>query len=335
MRLRQYRYLTKSQLFYSGVTTVSIGNLQMGGGGKTPFALELLERMTTKKINFLYSTRAYKSKVESKGLIVTPNIDTPTPCGADIVGDEPALILQRIKKGFFLLGKNRSYLIQELSKKFLKKNYFETLVLEDAFQHLAIDRDIDLLMIDTTCPVEQFKVFPVGALREPHSQLWRADYIILNKTNQISSEKLKEWQKFINCSKKDSTLVAEIDYVCQTMCSLDDTHDKPISDFKNKNVVLFSAIANPKSFELLMASAGLNILAVHQLPDHSSFSSSKMSKMLDYATQNDAFVICTEKDAVKLKQNLNSDRIYYAKLELKLSSAGEGPWNWLLNCIQE
>ena len=56
MRLRQYRYLTKSQLFYSGVTTVSIGNLQMGGGGKTPFALELLERMTTKKINFLYLT---------------------------------------------------------------------------------------------------------------------------------------------------------------------------------------------------------------------------------------------------------------------------------------
>jgi tetraacyldisaccharide 4'-kinase len=335
--LRRYRYVLKSHVLHVGVNTISIGNLQMGGGGKTPFAIKLLQLFKEKKLSFLYSSRAYKSKVENKGLILDFQTDEnkETLFTAETIGDEPALILNYIKRGVFLFGKNRKELISKLSKRFIKKAPFEVCVLEDAFQHLSIERDYDLLLIDVTCPVSQFHIFPKGNLRESKIQIWRADYIILSKVNQVSSVQLLEWKDFLEKHKKLNTQIAEIDYVCQSINALDGEKKIPINQCKNRKAVLCSAIANPTSFKDLITKLEFQILDSYELPDHSSFSVNKMNKILDYATQNDAIIICTEKDAVKLKQNLTSDRIYYAKLELKLSSAGEGPWNWLVNLLQK
>lgn len=314
---------------------MSIGNLQMGGGGKTPFAIKLLELMVEKNVDFIYSTRAYKSKIENKGLILSLSENVQTDLKADEIGDEPAMILDTIKKGTFLFGKKRKQLLQKFSLEFIKQKSFEVLVLEDAFQHLKIERDSDVLLVDVTCPVEKFRIFPLGNLRESVLQLWKADYIILNKVNQVSSSQLVAWRNFIDVHKKKSTSIAEIEYVSQSIISLDSKSKLPLKDYKNQKVILCSAIANPNSFKVLVEKLGFTILQVHELPDHSSFSPTKMNKILDYATQNEALVLCTEKDAVKLKQNLNSDRIYYVKLELKLSSLGDGPWDWLLNFIQK
>ncbi len=200
--LRYYVYLLKADSFYSGITTLSIGNLQMGGGGKTPFALKLLSACLKKDLNFIHSSRAYKSKVESKGLIVDLAKDKVADLNPVQVGDEPLMIMQNLKQGVFLLGKMCIDLIRKFSQQFLKTANYEVLVLEDAFQHLKISRDLDIVLIDVTCPVENFKLFPIGNLRENAMQLWRADFIILNKVNQISPPELESWREFIANNKR-------------------------------------------------------------------------------------------------------------------------------------
>lgn len=335
MSLRYYSYLIKSHSFYAGITTLSIGNLQMGGGGKTPFAIKLLSTLISRNLNFIHASRAYKSKVEKKGLILDLNKDKLSDLNPTLVGDEPYMIMQNLKQGVFLLGKMRIDLIKKFSGRIYKTSKYEALVLEDAFQHLKISRDLDIILIDVTCPVEKFKLFPIGNLRESAIQLWRADFIILSKVNQITSQELHNWREFVSKNKRFDALTSELEYSSQSIVSLDGEKELLQKNYENKPAVLCSAIANPKSFEKLVRNLNIKILQSHHLPDHSSFSKTKIASILDYATQKDAIIICTEKDAVKLKQYSNSDRIYYVKLKLKLSTAGEAPWKWLTDFIQK
>lgn len=333
-RWRYYTYFLSDKSYFSGIETISIGNLQMGGGGKTPLVIKLLKHFNKMGIEFIHSTRAYKSKAESKGLILNLPTDGNVWQNPVMVGDEPSMVMKNIKKGTFVLGKRRSKLLQDLSLENLKNKTYEVLVLEDAYQHFKIERNIDVLLIDVTCKLEDFKTFPLGPLREDIKELWRADYIILNKVNQTSESELLKWREFVSNHKRETSLVNELEYLGQSIINLENEQELNLKDHKNKNVILCSAIANPASFESLIISMGFNVVKSFHLPDHSAFSKNKMTTILDYSTQNDAIVICTEKDAGKLKLTLSSDRIYYVKLEIRLSHEGEGPWNWLTNIIR-
>lgn len=335
VNLRYYYYIKNSHSFYSGITTISIGNLQMGGGGKTPFIINLLQEFSNRGLHFIHASRAYKSKAESKGMMIDLSKHLSTEFTSQDIGDEPLMIMENLKKGVYLLGKKRVDLIQKFSTIHSKTAQYEVMVLEDAFQHFRISRDLDVLLIDVTCPLGKFSIFPLGPLRESATNLWRADFIILTKVNQITEVELKAWREYINSHKRKDAKVSELEYLSKLIFSLDGLSQMTIKECGKKPIVLCSAIANPKSFERLVLDLNFTILKSYHLPDHSSFSKNKIETILDYASQNDAYVLCTEKDAVKLRLCTNSDRIYYVKLLLKPVDAEVEPWNWLINFVQK
>lgn len=324
---RAYLYLKNKLGTEFSLHTISIGNLQMGGGGKTPLCLDLLNRFDFHHLNFIHSTRAYKSKVEGRGLIIDAQNENKDGLSAQQIGDEPKLILNNLKRGILSLGKKREFLLKKLSNmKFLIPTY-DVLLLEDAYQHLKIERDENILLIDVTDTLKNFEIFPNGKLREDKKSIWRADLIVFTKVNLTSEQNKKLWYECVNKHKREDVKIIEVEYLSQKIVSVDEQKSLPIDSINQKNVILFSAIANAKSFADLISLHHAKVLKAYSFTDHSVISKSKYSEIVAYAENEDAMILCTEKDAVKMKSFPNSDKLFYVKLDIKFVADGEVAWD--------
>lgn len=331
MEWRNYVYFKNNLSEQYGLHTIAIGNLQMGGGGKTPLCIDLLKRFLKNDFNFIHSSRAYKSKIESKGLIIDANDENSKSFSSVNIGDEPKLILKYIEKGILSLGKKRNLLLRKISEKRLLKPIFDVMLLEDAYQHLKIMRDKNILLIDVTDNIEEFYIFPRGKLREGKKAIWRADLIVFTKINLTSVGNRKLWHECINEYKRSDCPVVEVEYLSQSIVSIDDQTILPINTLHLKNAVIFSAIANSTSFYNLVASYGVKILKTYSFPDHAIVSKSKYSEIVEFASKEDAYILCTEKDAVKMKSFPNNDKLFFVKLDIQFVGDGDAIWNSISN----
>ena len=169
-RTRRYLYTVnhyKTTDFYP--RTISVGNIVMGGSGKTPFLKWILKNLP-QKCCVLISSRGHKSKSETIGKI----INSGERFSAKEIGDENIEILRSLKNGTIAVGKNR---VEQISKCIRDKS-FSYLFLDDGFQHMKIGRDINVVLFNSLLEYEKLKVFPRGYLREGVGSLYEADIII-------------------------------------------------------------------------------------------------------------------------------------------------------------
>lgn len=300
------------------VTVISVGNLVLGGTGKTPLVIELAKLCREQGWQPVVVTRGYKGKATCRVKIVSDTDD------ADIVGDEPLLMAKTLK--FVPIIKSPS---REEGMKLALEKFTPTLfILDDAFSHLHVKRNIDIVVIDVSRGFGNRKVFPAGPLREPLSALKRAHIIALrmDKPHDLSNHKKLE-EEILKWVPK-----AHILKVVVTMDGIFHNDESiPIAEVKEKKFLLFSGIANPASFDSLAKSAGLRVTEHISYPDHHKYTKDDITFLLHTAKKIGAdALLTTEKDAIKLDRKFFEQiPLFVARLKLEVEEK-----EWLIELIK-
>lgn len=272
---------------------ISIGNVSVGGSGKTAVVLSLVEKFN----NTCVLTRGYKSKITTEKLYPKEVTNYST----DLFGDEPCLISSYMKTGLVVIDPDRHRGGLYAQKKNSKIDLF---ILDDGYQHRKLHRDLDLLVFDLDTFVNSWvfnkyftilSVLPFGKFREPLYSISRADYILVTKWKHIDTNLVKVALKHINKFNKNIVfLKSEISEITNNLGNKK----------TNGNVILFSGIGNPSVFEQDIARdfPDLKILKHIVFSDHYKYTKNDIQDLVKLAKENDAFLICTEKDFVKVKE---------------------------------
>ncbi len=188
---------------------ISIGNITMGGTGKTPLVIYVAQMLSNSGYTPAVLTRGYGRWRSSEMHVLRPDETVPYP--AKTLGDEPALIRRLVPSAWMGVSKNRYRAGTVLSK----RNKRMVLVLDDGFQHRKLHRDMDIVIVDSSRPFRSDRIFPRGTLREPVSSLRRCDVIVINdstdsvQNNEMETEirHLKTRAKIFHCRQEIQALI--------------------------------------------------------------------------------------------------------------------------------
>lgn len=304
-----------------GVPVISVGNITVGGTGKTPCIISLGEYIQKKGKKIAVLSRGYKGAMEEKGAIVSDG-ETIFLDEKD-AGDEPCMIAHKLPKVSVYVGKDRLK-----SAKQAIKNGIEILLLDDGFQYKKLARDKNIVLIDSTNPFGYEHLLPRGLLREPLEGLNRADLIILTKVNQVSSEEINLIKEKILEINKNVTILESF-HKPTKFIKISEIEEKILLDeIKNKKVILLSGIGNPKAFEKTAKEANLKVCKNIAKKDHHAYSIKDINEAINEAKRYDAeIIVVTEKDAIKIKDIVIKNNIefpiYSLGIEMKYSKNGE------------
>ena len=289
---------------------ISIGNLTVGGSGKTPHVIyfSALVHENAEGLGEIYVlTRGYGGQMTNTGMYVE------TDSSAADSGDEPLLIKKTLPYVHVISGKNR---YENLTK--FRKNHPgpDIIILDDGFQHHRIARDLDIVLIDSEQGIGKHTI-PAGDLREPLSGLSRSDAVIFTKsTKGVHQHDLEDKIKTINPG-------IGIFYSRYTAKGLyNDTEKIAMVELHGKSVFAFSGIARPDSFlSMIQEHAPAKIVHMNFM-DHKKYDAKILARIMKKANDFD-YIICTEKDYVKIR-TLNPDKkVYYLKISVSLDNEKE------------
>lgn len=268
----------------SGAYVVSIGNLQAGGTGKTPFTVMLANRWK-EKARIGVVSRGYGRK--SAGVL---RVEPEKPDAAELFGDEPTLIARLTSVPVFV-GESRVRAAQDL----IATEGTRLILLDDGFQHLKLRRSFDIVLIDSSAPDWHWQVLPAGRLREPISALERADLVVLTKTESVEAAKLQSLRRDLR-SRLDALRRRQVQILAFRQ-------EVTISDSQLAGkLFLVAGLANPSNFFELVKNTDGDVVGERAFADHYSYSESDVREIKSLALKAGAnTVLTTEKDAVKLK----------------------------------
>jgi len=259
------------------VYTISVGNLSVGGTGKTPFTIYLSKLVKDKNKKVVVLSRGYKRKSKEK-IIICDNDKTFSDCG-----DEPYLIF---KNGINVVVSSDRYKAGLKAKNIFNPDIF---ILDDGFQHFQLYRDLNILMVDATKPFWKDNLLPYGRLREPASFYKYADIIIITKTQALQEDKLKDLEGYLKSLNKPYFFAKErFSHVVDK-----DSNIYDFSFFKDKKVIAFAGLGNNKQFFEIVKKY-FNVEKFIEFPDHFDYR--------DYKFEKDKIYITTEKDLIKINQ---------------------------------
>lgn len=283
---------------------ISVGNITCGGTGKTPFVKMLVEHLSGKGKNVAILIRGYKRELKNSNLQV-----------ADIatMGDE-GYLLNKDTNVPVLVGRDRIKTAREARDRYNT----DMIILDDAFQHWRLHRDLDIVLINSLNPFGNNQVIPRGILREPPSALKRADIFVLTKTDLATDIiELKDRLKTVN----SKALVVEAVHKPVYFQDLSGQRIE-LPCVKDKQVCVFSALADPYSFAKTISNLGGQIKLKFEFSDHYSYQQKDMDEIFSQCSQLGIdTVITTEKDMVKLLPSCagRSVRLLILKIELQIT----------------
>ena len=299
------------------VKVMSVGNLTVGGTGKTPLVIDLAERMQKSGIRFAILSRGYRR--QTSGFYV---VETKDSMAAQKFGDEPTEIARRLPGVPVGVCEDRVTGGRLLFEKFK----IQVLLLDDGFQHRRLKRDLDVVVVDTTESDQGLRLLPFGRAREPWEGLRRADWVVLSKTNLGDVTK---WQNIVRKFLPDSKILqAEIRpraLVRQSKGIL----EHPEEHFSPKRVVLVSGIGNPAAFETMVKQASqMSVLTHIAFGDHQAWSWDKLvsaGTVKNWQSQWGAIdaIVTTAKDAVRVGAPAEVQGIPLYALEASVVRVGD------------
>ena len=292
------------------VPVVSVGNITVGGTGKTPIILHLLAWSLGQNKQPGVISRGYKGKFNGPH-----RVDLSTTENAPrYFGDEPTMIAANYPSVPVFVCPNRF----EAGEALLAEDPVDIIFADDAFQHRQLYRDLDIVVIDALEPLKNYRVLPDGRGREPVIGLRRADFIILNKINMVSAKEKASVREFIKMVTSEQVPIAECGYQLSDICHIGDGQKRNVPE--GTKCLLVSGVGRPESFEKLLADESIE--AVHHMSyeDHYEYKNHDIQEILRRMRKYGAdIVLMTEKDAVKIS-NLTEEKVFcFAKLELKFS----------------
>ncbi len=272
-----------------GCPVLSVGNLTVGGTGKTPLVIALAEQLKAAGIPVAILSRGYKGKTISGPVVSDGETIFLSPKEA---GDEAYLMASRLKGTPVLVGKDRF----TNGRIALQRFGVRGLLLDDGFQHLQLHRDLNIVLIDSTVGFGDHQLLPRGILREPLAHLRRADLFILTKV-----EALETCQPLQALLQKIHPHAPIFHSHYEASCLVDaEGNCEGLDFFTGKKVVALSGIANPLSFLSLLKKSGMEVIKEVILPDHYSYKKGDVPFLKREAKEAD-WILTTEKDLVRLK----------------------------------
>ena len=268
---------------------VSVGNLTFGGTGKTPFVEFLARRFRFEGRKPAVVSRGYGRR--SKGVVVVSEGSGPV-VGPEKGGDEPVAIASRVPAATVVVGERRA----EAARTALDLGA-DLIILDDGYQHLALQRDVDILLLDASDPFGGGALPPRGRLREPLSALARADAVVFTRTDRREpskqvSEALARW------NPRAPVFTARIRPV--GLC--DEQGSLVAGSLTSRRFVAVCGIANPAGFAASMTELDLAPETLLVFPDHCRYGRRDLERIRRAADRTgSAWILTTEKDAVKLQ----------------------------------
>jgi tetraacyldisaccharide 4'-kinase len=276
----------------AGVPVVSIGNLAVGGAGKTPAAIAVAQRLLARGRAVAVLSRGYgaarrDARVVSDGARVLLD-------AAD-GGDEPVLLARRLPEVRVLCGPRRA----ELARRAVRELGADALLLDDGFQHRALARDLDVVVLDAASPFGNGRLLPAGPNREPRSALRRAGLVWLSRVDQADAAALAP----LRALAREATGLDPVESRHAPVDVLDGGLARSLGReaLRGRRVLLLAGIARPGGFRRTLAAMGAEVAAERAFPDHHRFGAGDLAEALRAAELAGCEVVATtEKDAVRL-----------------------------------
>jgi len=255
----------------AGVPVISVGNVTVGGSGKTPFTIYLAGRLKKEGRQPAVLIRGYG---DDEWRLAAASLDgIPVIKGADRVAAAGEAVLN---------------------------HNCDVVILDDGFQHRRLRRDFNVLLVDSNDPFGNGHLFPRGILREPLSALRRADAVVLTKSD-LGSRNVDCLKKFFS-EKMKIRRVFSGHYRAAGLAGVNDGADIPLGSLRNARVTVFSGLADPAYFKFMVKKLGAVVEGELDFPDHHPYTAGDVAVITGQAAKSQSWLILTtEKDAVKVK----------------------------------
>jgi tetraacyldisaccharide 4'-kinase len=290
----------KTAIHQVDVPVISVGNLTLGGTGKTPMVEWLARWYRGQQVRVAVVSRGYKQ----------------VGSGAN---DEALELEQKLPDVPHLQNPDRvaaaTTAIEELAT--------QLIVLDDAFQHRRIHRDLDVVMVDATQPFGYGHVFPRGTLREPLAGLGRADVLALSRSDMLSAEQRQAIRESL---RKHAPLADWVEVSHAPVGLINWSGQTRATTFLDgKPVAAFCGIGNPAGFRHTLESCGPRLLELREFPDHHAYQRSDLESLAAWAEQQPVeAILCTHKDLVKIGlDRLGSRPLWAVRVGLQFISGQE------------
>jgi len=290
---------------------ISVGNITVGGTGKTPMTIYLARLVQDLGFKVAVISRGYKGKAEKKGAVVSDG--EKVLLTADIAGDEPYMMAGVLPGIPVIVGRNR-YTAGRLAIKQFKT---EVIVLDDGFQHLSLERDLNLVLVDSLQPWGNGHLLPRGPLRETPGALKRADSVICMAPEQDIAKKTLDTRGKTNFGKYDKLLQkkpcfdaiksAQVEKVITAGSDVEvGASFADLNALKGRRVVVFSGLANNEAFIRTVSEAGCELVHSLSFDDHHRYEGADINKIVQAVTKKKAdLLVTTAKDYAR---NLESQQ---------------------------
>ncbi|HMO05915.1 MAG TPA: tetraacyldisaccharide 4'-kinase [Kiritimatiellia bacterium] len=318
-----------------GCQVISIGNLTVGGTGKTP-VVEVFARtlqQSGRKVAIL--SRGYKRDEESRWKRLKRKLqgeEAPPLVVSDgerllldsvWSGDEPYMLASNLKDVVVIVDKDRV----KAGRWAITKYGCDTLILDDGFQYLTLKHRLDIVLVDRTNPFGNWRMLPRGILREPVRNIKRAGFIFITKSNGDGAEDIKKILRQYNTEAE----IVECRHCPRFLKNVYTDEVLPLDFLRDQSVAAISGIARPKGFEDELTRLGAKVLYHKRYADHHRYSQQEILDIINKGIQRGAScIITTEKDAVRFPMIERRDLpVYYLRVEIEMLSGEEKFHEWI------
>ncbi|MDR3561821.1 MAG: tetraacyldisaccharide 4'-kinase [Negativicutes bacterium] len=300
---------------------ISLGNVTVGGTGKTPTAERLAGIIRDFGYRVVILNRGYRAGWRGQVGLVSDG--RKIFMSVSEAGDEAYLLAKNLPGVAVVIGKNRTitgdYAVEKLKA--------DVIILDDGYQHWQLARDLDIVLVDTLNVFGNSFLLPRGTLREPLSHLNRADAFLLTKVDQSTDDVRDDIRDTLG-RYNEKALVVESVHNPRCFIEIEDWYKglRPetvaLDELRGQRALAFSAIGNPSSFEQTIIDIGVELLDAVRYPDHHTYTMAEMQCIMQKAVDKELFaLVTTEKDAVKIPSEfIHSDRplpVYVLSIEVR------------------
>ena len=332
MRLRWWMYEKRLARWHSvGCFTISVGNLTVGGTGKTPIVEQFARTLTQEGRRVAILSRGYKSMPRPLAqriwnrLTFRSNYIPPR-----VVSDGRSLLLDSGRAGDepFMLASNLHDVVVIVDKDRVKSALYaikhfnvDTLLLDDGYQYLPLKERLNVTLVDRHAPFGNEYVLPRGTLREPHDHLKRADVIFITKCDGTDISDLKDRIREFN---KHAEMI-ECTHKTLYLQDLYTNERRPLAYLQGRDIGAMSGIAVPESFEGALRQLGANIIYSRNYADHHRYTDQEVTNAITRTRARGGHaLITTEKDAVRFPRVNRQDLpVYFLRVEIQLINTKE------------